>query len=290
MKTLASMLLIAAATGLPACERMDIDWTGRGGRSAEPPSPTPTPPTPTTPDPTSRPASHTPPKRVKLMVSVRMATIEVPAGTVSSSEEVWSYLDEESVTARRSISLGRNGIRVGLGRRNAWPDLADVLKRMTGHVPKQSTIAATPNDPFQIILKEKQPEATIFSFRDDRTLSGRDYPRGDYMLALSFTLDEDDATRVMLSAVPQVCSTKRVTKFVHSPMGPQMISEPEVFSLDDLTFRLMVPPKGFLVIGPGANARNASTVGHHFLTRQREGVEYETVLVLTPEVIAAPIP
>jgi hypothetical protein len=87
-----------------------------------------------------------------------------------------------------------------------------------------------------------------------------------------------------------VRSARRITKYVMSPVGPQMVNEPELFSLDDLSFRLLVPAKGFLVIGPGANARNPSTVGHHFLTRQREGVQYETLLVLTPEVVAAPIP
>ena len=285
MKTLTFWLLIAAAAHLPACEPTIPGATGQavdpastaGGADRDGNA-------------TTRPASPGLPRDLKLIVTVRMATIEVPAGTVSSSEEVWSYLDEEPVTARRSVSLGRNGVRVGLGRQGAWPDLAEVLKRMTGHVPTQSTMAAMPNDPFQIILKQHQPESTIFTFRDDRTLRGRDYPLGDYLLTLSFTLDEDDASEVMLSAVPQVRSARRVTKYVMSPMGPKMVNKPEVFRLDDLSFGLRIPHKGFLVIGPGANARNPSTVGHHFLTRQREGVEYETLLVLVPEVVAAPIP
>jgi len=93
----------------------------------------------------------------------------------------------------------------------------------------------------------------------------------------------------MFTALPQVRSTARTTRYETSPLGPQLVSRPDLFSLDDLTFQLMVPPKGFLVIGPGANARNPSTVGHHFLTLKKEGVEYETILVLTPEVVAAPI-
>jgi len=287
MKKLIALLLACLASGMGGCEPMSA-----GGEDVTPGKAQPT----TTPAGNARPTSPRPSTTnplagagpVKLVVTIRMTTIEVPVGTASGSEELWSYLDEESIRAARSVGLGRNGIRVGLGRAGSWPDLAEVLKRMTGQAPTQSILAARPNDPFQIVLKHRQPEATIFTFRDNRTLSGRDYPIGDYLLAISCTLNEDDLTGVMLATVPQVRSVARVTRYIMSPLGPQMVTQPKVYSLDNLSFRLMVAKKGFLVIGPGANARNPSTVGHHFLTRTREGVEYETLLVLMPEVVAAP--
>ena len=229
------------------------------------------------------------PKQFRLVVRIRMVPIEVPVGTASGSEEIWSYLDEEPVSTLRSVSLGRNGIRVGLGRDGAWPDLAAVFKRMTGRAPGQSVLVAMPNDPLQIVLRERQDEATIFTFRDDRTLRGQDYPVGDYLMTVACSLDEDDLSKIMLTAVPQVRSTARLAKFVMSPLGPQLVNQPETYSFSDLTFQMMIPPKGFLLIGPGANARNPSTVGHHFLTHKREGVEFETLLVLMPEVLATPI-
>ncbi len=283
------LLISAFAAGLPGCEP-GLSDAGNAGAPAIPPSPT------TMPRAGGYPAGLvTPPagaaksNQFKLVVRIRMAIIEVPIGTASGSEEIWSYLDEEPISTVRSVSLGRNGIRVGLGRDGTWPDLAAVFKRMTGRAPSQSILAAMPNDPLQIVLREHQDEATIFTFRDDRTLRGQDYPVGDYMLTIACTLDEDDISKMMLTAVPQVCSSARQTKFVMSPAGPQMVSQPETYSFSDLTFQLMIPPKGFIVIGPGANARNPSTVGHHFLTHKREGVEFEMLLVLIPEVLAAPI-
>jgi len=290
MKRRLSWLLISAsAAGLLGCEPA-LSGAGNSGAPAIPASPTTMPraagPSASQPD-AAGGASKA--KQFRLIVKIRMATIEVPVGTASGSEEIWSYLDEEPVSAVRSVSLGRNGIRVGLGRDGAWPDLAAAFKRMTGQAPSQSVLAAMPNDPLQIILRQHQGEATIFTFRDDRTLHGRDYPVGDYLLAVACTLDEDDLSKVMLTAVPQVRSTARLPAYVMSPLGPQLVNQPETFSLSDLTFRLMVPPKGFIVIGPGANARNPSTAGYHFLTHKREGVEFETLLVLMPEVLAATI-
>jgi len=228
-------------------------------------------------------------KKFKMVVTIRIATIEVPIGTASGSEEIWSYLDEEPISTARSVNLGRNGIRVGLGRDGTWPDLARVFKRMTGRAPTQSVMAAMPNNPLQIVLRQHQAEATIFTFRDDRTLRGRDYPAGDYLLTLACTLDEDDVSKVMFTAVPQVRSTAKSSKFVMSPVGPRLVNQPETYSFEDVTFQLTVPPKGFLVIGPGVSARNPSTLGHHFMTLKREGVEFETLLVLIPEVLVTPI-
>jgi hypothetical protein len=290
MKRRLSWLLISAsAAGLLGCEP-GLSGAGSSGAPVIPPSPT------TMPRAGGHFASQADPaggaqkaKQFRLVVRIRMTAIEVPIGTASGSEEIWSYLDEEPISTIRSVSLGRNGIRVGLGRDGAWPDLAAVFKRMTGQVPSQSVLAAMPNDPLQIILRERQDEATIFTFRDDRTLRGQDYPVGDYLLTVACTLDEDDLSKVMLTAVPQVRSTARLTRFVMSPLGPQMVSQPETYSFSDLTFQLMAPPKGFIVIGPGANARNPATVGYHFLTHKREGVEFETLLVLMPEVLATPI-
>jgi len=228
------------------------------------------------------------PGRYVLVARLRLVTIEVPVGTASGSEEIWSYLDEEPVSAIRSASLGRNGLRVGLGREDSWPDLARIFKRMTGRSPKQNLVVAVPGDPLPIVLKERQQIQTIFTFYDDRTLSGADYPPGDNVLAVVCTLNEDDLSKLMITVMPQVRSTRHRTRFVMGQTGPRMVSTAEVFNFPHLTFRLTVPSKDFLVIGPGAHSRRPTSVGHHFLVKKKEGMEFETLLVLIPEVFAAP--
>jgi hypothetical protein len=223
------------------------------------------------------------------VVSLRITTIEVPVGTASGSEEIWSYLDEEPIHAIRSANLGRNGLRVGLGRLGTWPDVARILKRMTGRSPKRNLVACIPGNPLPIILKERQADQTIFTFHDDRTLSGRDYPAGDYLLAIVCTLDEDDPSKIILTAMPQVRTTRRQRRFVMRDAGPEMVAHAEVFGLSHLTFQLMMGKESFLVIGPGANSRNPTSVGHHFLVKKKEGMEFETLLVLIPKVLAAPV-
>ncbi len=221
-----------------------------------------------------------------LLVRLRIATIEVPIGAASGSEEIWSYLDEEPIRVTRAATLGRNGLRVGTGRSDTWPDLAKILKKLTGRKVKQVTIYAMPGRPVPIVLKTRQPAQTIFISYDDRTLSGADYPPGENLLTVTFTIDEDDPSRAVITAVPQVRSTRRKTHILRGPSGYQIVQKPALHTLNPLTFQISVPNKDFLVIGPNAESRRATSVGRHFLLKKKKGVEFETMLILIPEVFA----
>lgn len=240
----------------------------------------------------SRPAGSADPARppqAYLVVRLRLVTVEVPVGMASGSEEIWSYLEEEPVRSIGPAGLGRNGIRVGLGRQDNWQDLARILKRLTGQSPKQNLVVAMPGQPLPIVLKENQAEQTIFLFHDDRTLRGADYPQAsDNVLAIVCTLDEDDSSKVLVTMTPQVRSIRAQTRFVVTSEGPRIVAEPEVSSFTQLTCQAMVPSQDFLVIGPGAYSQRPTSLGHHFLVKKKQGMEFETLLVLIPEVFAAP--
>jgi len=225
-------------------------------------------------------------KQYRLLVRLRVATMEVPVGTASGSEEIWSYIEEEPVLGARSVGLGPNGFRVGVARRDSWQDLTRILKRMTGRDVRNDYATAVPGDPIRFILKRNQPVQTIFVYYEDRTFSGADYPPGDNVLSLSCTLDEDDPTKILITAVPQICSTDRPVEFLNEGGRMMIVSKPQMFPLSALTFQLLVPAHDILVIGPGVAARRQASAGHHFLVKEREGMEFETVLVLIPEVVA----
>ena len=283
MRGSAFLLVTAFAAALGGCPGMPGEPDGADG----PPGGLPVMPG----DADSNAAGNGPakPKRYQIVVTMKLTTIEVPVGTASGSEDVWSYLEEEPVKPIRSASLGRNGFRVGLGRAGSWPDLVRVFKRMTGRSPEQSLVATMPGAPLPIILREKPTAETIFTFHSDRTLSGRDYPPGDYLLAVVCTLDEDDLSKVLITAMPQVRAARSRKTFAMKKAGPGIVVKSEVYDFAPLAFQLTIPPKGFVVIGPGANSRNPISAGHHFLVRKKEGMEFETLLVLTPEVFATPV-
>lgn len=249
---------------------------------------TATPPAPATPPvamaiPFGPPAA-TSTKDVVLLIRMHLDTIEVPVGTISGSEELWSYLDEERLSS--GGSMGRNGLRVAVGKQSLWPDVSKILIRLTGRHIQESTGIAIPGSPYCVVLKPAQPTQLIFLSNADRTLQGQDFPPGENQLRLLCTLNQDDPTQVMISAVPQVASTQHQWHVVQHEAGPSMELSSQIFGFSPLAFQTIVSSKDFIVIGPGPEARRPYTVGHHFMVREKDGVEFETVLVLIPEVVA----
>ena len=246
-------------------------------------------------DQAGRPMAAVPPaagaeatKDFMLVVRLRMLTVQLPAGTVSRSEELWSYLNEEPLGARASTGLSLNGIRVGLGDAAAWPDVARLLRTLTGRELYRSLTLIRPGAPMSLILKPSQPAQTLFVFRPDRTLFGRDYPPGDNVLTLDVGVDFDRPASVRIAGTPLIRSSGRRQQYVQTDTGYTLNSEPDYFSVDGMSFQFTVAPGGFVLIGPGSDCSRASSPGNHFLVHQRKGADYESVLVISPEVFAAP--
>jgi len=222
------------------------------------------------------------PPRFPEIIRINIIYIEVPASQASGSEEIWSYLDEEPIGAERLVSLGRNGIRVGLGRDKSMPDIIRVLKRMTGKALGRRLMVGRSGAPHHTILKRNQGVQTIFDFHADRTLTGSDMPPGDNVLTVVCTVDQDDAERIILTGMPQVRSRKTRTRFLSEPAGIRIVNKPIMFGFKDLVFQMPMKPGEFLVIGPGAASRRPHSVGRHFFIEKKQGVDFEIVLVLTP--------
>ena len=223
------------------------------------------------------------------MIKVRLVTIQVPVGTASDSEELWSCLNEEAVDLSRSGGLGVNGFRIGLAPREGWGELSGLLKRMTGRRQVEHLLRSLPGNPLHITIKQHQPIQTVFLFHEDRTLSGSDYPPGDNLLTIVCTFDEDDPNRVIVAGCPQIRSTRHTSHIVRRRGKIARTSRRVIFPFLPLAFRLTIQSGDLIVIGPGPGALRPSSVGHHFLVDGNGGIESETVLVLIPEVELAPV-
>lgn len=243
--------------------------------------------------PTSGPAPAGPvatgqvPSQFIYLVRIKITSIQVPVGTASGSEEIWSYLDEERTRAVHSATLGRNGLRVGIAGAATEPDLKRILVKMTGREIGELTVHALPGEPFPIEVRSNLPGQTIFTSYSDRTLSGADYPPGDNLLTLNVTLDENDPTRMIVTALPQIRTSQRETSIVKTEGKFGFIDQPRWFSFDPATFQFSLKDKEIVIIGPGAESRRPTSIGNHWLLSEKQGVVKETMLKMVMEVIKA---
>ena len=231
------------------------------------------------------PPSQSPetPGRGVFSIQLQIGTVEIPEGMASGSEDLWSYLDEEPL-ALRSLVLGLNGFRVGIGREDSWQEVGAILKKLTGRQFRTSTLQTFINRPTNVSIRRAMPIQTIFFYDADQTLSGRDFPAGENLITFAFSFDEDHREKTILSALPQIRSARKEKQYRMINGVPTFVSLPKLFALPEVGFQVALGKDDFLVIGPGAQARRPSSVGNHFLTTLREGVPFETVLILRAKV------
>jgi len=267
-----------------------------GAPTAEAALPTPSPVQPATArhvaeavQPTRAPGEGHRGRKYAILVQFRVITIEVPLGTISSSEKLWSYLDEELLGEDSLVNLGRNGFRVGAGVQATWSDVDKILKELTRRPLKATTLMAEPGKGVPFVVKEKQGEQMIFTFYEDRTCSGETYPPGDNLLTMACTYDPDDPRKIVLSGVPLIRTTNRRMRYVKEPSRIRAVVKPTLYPFDTLGFQMEMRGGDFLVIGPGVQAARENSIGHHFLIQRRKGVQWERVLILRPEVVATEV-
>jgi hypothetical protein len=222
-----------------------------------------------------------------ILVRLQLITLELPGGATSHSEELWSYLNEEPVGARVSSTLWRNGIRVGLGREADWPELRQILSQLTAKSLYRWNMNHPPGDPVSIPLKKLQGVQTIFLLRPDRTLIGYDYPAGDNVLTLVPTIDYDNPAAVHVAGAITIRSALQRPQYVQTPAGYVLTRKPVRYRLPAMDFGLLVPAGGFVFVGPSSAAERETSPGAAFLIHEKDGVKFEKVLVILPEVFAA---
>ncbi len=213
--------------------------------------------------------------------------VDLPVGSASQREDIWARLQGRSIEPEQLKTLQANGLRAGVAPARDLVDLVGVLEGLTGRELLYATVPAVSAAPRSLILREAEPPRTVFTMRRDGSISGADYPGGEYVLTIAGRLTSDDPPRVLLTIVPQIRSATAGTRIVRTGGRLSLQTYRSIVSLEEATVTAHVPVGDVLVIGPGGQSRRSSSIGHAFLTGDKAGVPFECVMLMIPEVITA---
>jgi len=235
-------------------------------------------------------AESRPSDRYALLVRLMIHPVQVPFGTVSRSERLWRYVDEEIGDVATLSALQRNGFRVGRAKLDGWPPVRKLLGEMAGKTLETGTHVGPPGQVVPVELKEHLDDQRIFIFSGTGQLRGYDFPPGDNVLNFICHLNAEDPSEVLLQMAPVVRSTRKVSRLVKTPVGYVRRSRSVSVPLEALELNVRVPQGQYVIIGPGAISRRATSPGNRFLVGVADGLRYETLLVVIPQVFAAELP
>ena len=217
-------------------------------------------------------------------VQIRTVVVDIPIASGSESG-IWDRVDDSGIPAFQRQALSDNGMRVAIGEKDDWPDLASYLEDLAGRKTEEVTSIAQPHEMFSIAVKASQPERTAFLIHPDGTLSGVDLPAGDYLLTMVGVPSPDEKGKLLLSCQPKVRSARRYSQVTDTPGGPVLDSHHRLISINLMTCGTTIQAGQFLLIGPSEQASRRSSVGHHLFTKETAGLPARTFYVLMPHVI-----
>lgn len=235
----------------------------------------------------SNPAQPHRPTKMKeefKVVRLEIDTIELPAGTAGKMEKLWTYLDEEPVSLHSTV-LGMNGFRVGVGRDCDWAEVEALLARQGGLSFERKIVETRLGYPAHLEMKTKEPIQNIFIFSDAQTLRGENFPPGDNLLTMSTFIDEETEKDIIIAAVPQIRSTTQHFGIETDNDDPRIVYKSRFYPLDEMAFRVKIPLNDFIVIGPGSQSGRPNSVAKHFLTLNRQGMDYDRIFVIRPKIL-----
>lgn len=206
---------------------------------------------------------------------------ELPLTEHRDSLKIWNHVDELRVEGGRGGRLVRNGLRVGAASSNAWPAIQTVLEAAGARFRREELFPQR-GLALVIALETIASPEPIFSYTRQGVLAGKTFPAGEKVLNVDYAYHPrlGGVTEIQLSF--EIRLDRGAMTWERQGGILRQVPDHDRHVFDDLTVTVTLNPGEYLVIGPHADAGNAVLVGHRFMTGQRTGVRYETLLFITP--------
>jgi len=224
-------------------------------------------------------------KRVqRLAVHMDVLRVEVPLGAISESYKIWDHLDEHAIGGERVVMLKQNGLRVGVGRPEAWEPIKTIIEGITDrliyHEPASLNARA-----LALEISTGPDDQTVFWFRRDGTMKGETFPGSRNLLQVLCAISEQDPATLALKVMPEIRRNQQKMEWSREGERVRRVPVHRGRTFYELAVEVDLPTGRFLAVGPGHEIELRSVIGRALLTREIDGKRYESIYFLTPQVI-----
>lgn len=208
---------------------------------------------------------------------------ELPLTEHRDSLKIWNHVDELRVDSERGERLVRNGLRVGAASSDSWPAILTVLEAAGARFRREELFPQR-GLALVIALETITSPEPIFSYTRQGVLAGKTFPAGEKVLNVDYAYHPrlGGVTETQLSF--EIRLDRGAMTWERQEGILRQVPDHDRHVFEDITVTVTLSPGEYLVIGAHADPGNAVLVGPRFLTGQRAGERYETLLFITPHV------
>jgi len=212
--------------------------------------------------------------------------IDLPLGDLQDSRKIWNHVDESRLDAALTAHLARNGLRVGAAGASAWGPIRAILDAV-GAEARRDELVPPRGQPLAIHLGSLEEGESIFAYAREGRLVGKTFPGGDQILDLEYVYHPEFGGTVDVGVSWEIRRDKGELTWETRNGVVQQGTAYDRHGFGDLNVLLTLHADEFLVIGLSADATNKYLIGRRFLSTERAGKHYETMLMITPKAVEA---
>jgi hypothetical protein len=215
--------------------------------------------------------------------------IAVPYGSISTNESFWKYIDENTLDISTYDMLYKNGLRAGLASARDWEALRKSLSLFHA-TSQQRQFTGADAQTTELPMRLGVVSQSLFYFDKQGHLAGRTFDTCDNFLAVSFEpspAHPRNATRIVIHPLVRSQRTELQYTKLNNATQFQYVRPQHLY---ELSLKTDIPKDHFFVLAPSPEARNQTSLGHAFLTRDDQPEQTETVLLILPTGFEMPKP
>ncbi len=214
-------------------------------------------------------------------LSFNILRIELPVGTVRHSRKIWNHVDELAIDEQLLIRLARNGVRIGSASPESWPAIRAILNAGDAQL-NENQVPGLRGLPLTLEIAPIEGEESIFAYDKTGSLNGRTFKAGRKLLVVDYSFRPELSGAVDMRVSLEVRRDRGYMTWERTTEGIRQVPAYKRHIFEDIVVDVLVPPKGFLVIGPGESASNEFLVGGKFFGLSSGGSQREVIYIITP--------
>lgn len=214
---------------------------------------------------------------------LRIDILDDPTG---HGRKLWNHADELRVDPAQAALLARNGVRMGVAPRGAWPALQTIIDAVHPKLTRAAPVLAA-GAPLTIELADIKNPEPLFRYNQHAALVGGTVEKGRKAVQIAYQWDPRRASQTEL--VVSFVIARGQAGQTWDVLTGQPVSESDRTVFDELTCVLVLQEDEFLVMGAGADVANPFLVGPRFFSGEGSGRRRETLLLVTPRPVRSAV-
>lgn len=164
----------------------------------------------------------------------------VPLESFSELKTAWQALETEKITFKSRQFFNQNGFAAGLGQRETWPGIAEVLRGIESENSRTVDLIMADNSTERVFVKQLDSEKNIFYKTQTGQLSGSTVGPGKALIRLTASTIPDRRGVCRLTVEPAFTGTERSA----------LAAAPEEITFDSMPFTATMSQGDFVLLGP----------------------------------------